>query len=181
MLDAGCWMLDAGCWMLDAGYWILDAGCWMLDTGCWMLDAGYSMPADRGLRLAARSSRLEAGTLCPGSRRRPSPPQAVAKAARRLGLPIGEQNLSAPTSPPDPAHTVSSGQRSAVGKGRQHPASSIQYKVFGGGLGEALLLKKGAPREGGRRGNRGRRRGRRRGRLKGRAGHLPFAPGDVIW
>ena len=60
----------------------------------------------------------------------PCPPQAVAKAARRFGLRIGEQNLSATTRRPDPAHTVPRTQRSLEGA-----------------VGEPLLLKKGSPRD----------------------------------
>ena len=56
----------------------------------------------------------------------------MATPARRLGLPIGEQKRSWPTS-----------RRPA--RLRSHGAANP--KVFGGGLGEPVLLKKGSPKE----------------------------------
>jgi len=61
------------------------------------------------------------------------PPQAVAIPARRLGLPIAEQRWSCPTYD-QPVQLRSDGTANA--------------KVFGGGLGEPVLLKKGSTRKG---------------------------------
>jgi len=60
------------------------------------------------------------------------PPQAVATAARRLGLPIAEQRRCWPTY--DQAVQLRSG-------------GTANRKVFGGGLGEPVLLKKGSTRK----------------------------------
>ena len=137
--------------------------------------SAQSTPFRRLIRPAARDDhgedRLKAALRTPPERRDyvPSPPQAVAKAARRLGLPIGEQKLSAAmVSSGQPSavsgqqephassheHPVSSiqvgrwrerlGERRRLAEGRvpsiQHPVSSIRYEVFGGGLGDPPRL-----------------------------------------